>query len=113
MTLLLLGDHRRLPVSGDHCMAPLKICEHMRQKYIDEKVGVYFIFGESQGGVDISDGDSDIFTGVTKEQADRICKAQEEFREKLYEIFDCASPKAYSGSIRDRVFEENKPHKMQ
>lgn len=82
----------------------------MKQKYIDEKVGVYIIFGQrADGTVDVNDGNSDIFEGVTKEQAEKIVAAQERFREELYNIFN----PTYSGSIRDRVMEENKPFRMQ
>lgn len=59
----------------------------MREKYIDEKVGVWFIFGEHpDGGVDITDGDKDIFTGIDYETAEKLCDLQDEFRNKLYSL---------------------------
>ena len=58
----------------------------MREKYIDERVGIWFIFGESPYGVDINDGNRDVFEGVTREVADQLCTAQERFQQELYSI---------------------------
>lgn len=58
----------------------------MRQKYIDETVGVWFEFGvhPESGNVDISDGNRDVFTDVPKDRATRLIALQAEFRDKLY-----------------------------
>ena len=61
----------------------------MREKYIDEKIGVYFIFGFSADNlslVDINNGIEDVFTSIPIEQAEKICIAHDEFRNKVYEI---------------------------
>lgn len=59
----------------------------MREKYIDEKVGVWFIFGSSSEGlVDINNGTEDIFTKLPKETAEKLVSAQEKFRLDLYNI---------------------------
>lgn len=57
----------------------------MREKYIDERTGVWFIFGEYDDGfVDISDGDTDVWVHIEKNKAERLCAIQAEFRERLY-----------------------------
>lgn len=58
----------------------------MREKYVDERVGLWFIFGEGPNGVDVSDGQQDVFTQLPKPIAEAICIAQEQFRHKLYAI---------------------------
>jgi metallophosphoesterase superfamily enzyme len=60
----------------------------MREKYVDERVGIYFIFGNHDNGtVDISNSINDtLFDSLPKEQAIEVCQAQEEFRRKLYKI---------------------------
>ena len=61
----------------------------MEEKYIDEKVGSYFIFGcdpRNPGKVDVSDGDRDIFTHIDIKIAEQIIEAQNRFREELYKI---------------------------
>jgi hypothetical protein len=59
----------------------------MREKYIDESVGVWFVFGvHKNGNVDISDGSSDIFSNINPELAEKLCGAQSDFRDKLYSI---------------------------
>jgi hypothetical protein len=63
----------------------------MREKYIDEKVGYYIIFGQRTDDpnlVDVSDGTQDVFTSIPRWQAEAICKAQECFREELYKILN-------------------------
>ena len=61
----------------------------MREKYIDEAVGLYFIFGKhSANSVDVSDGTKDVFINIPEITAHRIVQAQEEFREKLYKIME-------------------------
>lgn len=59
----------------------------MREKYVDEAVGVFMIFGvRADGSVDVNDGYCDIFEGLPHEAAQRVVAAQEEFRIKLYDI---------------------------
>ncbi len=60
----------------------------MREKYIDEAVGTYFIFGENGDMVDVTDGSRDVFTCIDRFKAYKICVAQAEFREKLYKIMN-------------------------
>lgn len=61
----------------------------MREKYVDEAVGIFIIFGvRLGGGVDVcSHGGAetrDIFINLPREKAEEVCKLQQEFREKLY-----------------------------
>lgn len=58
----------------------------MREKYVDARVGIWFIFGQSDGAADISDGTDDVFTSLPIDVADRVIAAHDEFRGKLYEI---------------------------
>jgi len=60
----------------------------IREKYVDEAVGVWFIFGENRatGTADISDGDGDVFCLLPKSVAEAAVQLQEEFREKLYRL---------------------------
>lgn len=59
----------------------------MKEKYIDEAVGHYTVFGtRTTGGVDVNDGNRDVFIGLPLEKAEKIVQAQAEFRAKLYEI---------------------------
>lgn len=59
----------------------------MREKYVDEAVGVWFIFGEhpTNGTVDVSDGQRDVFTSIPRDVANRIIDAQAAFRDVLYQ----------------------------
>ena len=59
----------------------------MREKYIDEIVGVWIIFGNHPDGcVDVSNQDGDLFTHVELEKAEQLVKEQSEFRNKVYAI---------------------------
>jgi hypothetical protein len=59
----------------------------MREKYIDEAVGVWIEFGiHKSGNVDVSSEQGDIFTNVPPLVAAKLIKAQAEFRENLYRI---------------------------
>ena len=60
----------------------------MRQKYVDEAVGIYIIFDESLDGtaVDVADQQRDVFQGLPRDVAEKVVEAQEEFREKLYAL---------------------------
>lgn len=59
----------------------------MREKYIDEKVGVWFIFGtHPDGTVDINDGQKDIFEKLPKDVAEKLCDWQASFRIRVYQL---------------------------
>lgn len=64
----------------------------MREKYVDEAVGLWFVFGTRHGpdgevtGVDVNDGQRDVFTDLHPDVADKLVVAQEEFRKVLYDI---------------------------
>jgi len=59
----------------------------MREKYVDEVVGLYTVFGVHEDrSVDVSDGSRDVFTGLPLDVAEKVIAAHDEFREKLYEI---------------------------
>jgi hypothetical protein len=59
----------------------------MREKYVDERVGVWIVFGwHFDGSVDVSSKGQDLFTQIPLDVADRLCELQEEFREKLYAL---------------------------
>lgn len=52
----------------------------MREKYVEEIVGDWFIFGtHPDGTVDISDGNRDVFTNVTVPTANLLCMFQNRF----------------------------------
>lgn len=57
----------------------------MRPKYVDEAVGVWFIFGEyADGDVDVSDGTRDVFMKIPRPLAERLIEDHAEFRRRLY-----------------------------
>jgi hypothetical protein len=58
----------------------------MREKYVDEAVGVFIIFGASDGGVDVATANNDVFSGIPLDKAEEIVAAQERFRNELYQI---------------------------
>lgn len=58
----------------------------MREKYVDEAVGIFTIFGVRVGAVDVSDGARDVFYGLPRDVAEQVVAAQEEFRDKLYKL---------------------------
>jgi hypothetical protein len=59
----------------------------MREKYVDEAVGIYTVFGWwGDGTVCISDGQRDVFEGVPEDIAEKVVAAQAEFRQKLYDL---------------------------
>ena len=61
----------------------------MKEKYIDEKVGIYFFGHLPKGGtVVIHDGDRDLFWGLPEDLAEKIVDAQQRFREELYDILE-------------------------
>lgn len=60
---------------------------YMRQKIVDERVGVWKVFGEHPDGtVDVTDNDHDVFVSMPRELADRVIAAHDLFRDHLYEI---------------------------
>lgn len=59
----------------------------MREKYVDEAVGLWCVFGTApDGGVDVTDGNRDVFRGLPPEAAKKVVAAQEAFRNALYDI---------------------------
>ncbi len=59
----------------------------MRQKYVDEAVGVYIMFGTHPGGtVDVADQSRDVFTGLPADVAAKVVDLQAEFRDGLYKL---------------------------
>lgn len=44
----------------------------MRRKYVEERYRPWFVFGGSNGYVDISDGDRDVLSGVPETMAQTI-----------------------------------------
>lgn len=61
----------------------------MKLDDVDEKIGVWFVYGRySSGKVDISNGVNDIFTHIPQDVANELCKMQEEFRNRVYNVID-------------------------
>lgn len=60
----------------------------MREKYVDEAVGNYIVFGwRPDGTVDVSNGfGCDVFTGLPPTVAEQVVQAHDAFRERLYQI---------------------------
>lgn len=59
----------------------------MREKYVDEAVGIYMVFGEyADGRVDVSDQRRDVFTALPRDVAEKVVEAQDRFREELYRL---------------------------
>jgi hypothetical protein len=57
----------------------------MREKYVDEAARVWAIFGvHSNGSVDVSDGNRDVFIGLSPDVAEQVVAAQARFRAELY-----------------------------
>ena len=57
----------------------------MRHKYIDENFPTWFIFGEYKDGrVDVNDGDRDIVTKISREEAEKLIKIRDDLQEVLY-----------------------------
>ena len=57
----------------------------VREKYVDEAVGVWVVFGtRGDGTVDIGDGHEDVFRGIPESVAEDLCALQAEFRHQLY-----------------------------
>ncbi len=59
----------------------------MNEKYVDEAVGVYFIFGTNDltGQVYVASADKDIMC-LDEEIAEKVVQLQAEFRTKLYAL---------------------------
>jgi hypothetical protein len=59
----------------------------MKEKYIDEQVGCWFIFGEyPDNTVDINNSIGTVLSQIPKGIAEEIVEAQHQFREKLYHL---------------------------
>lgn len=58
-----------------------------REKYVDETVGVWMVWGKYEdGNVDVSDQDKTIARRVPLELAEKLVALQAEFREKIYAL---------------------------
>lgn len=55
----------------------------MRDKYIEERYKRWFIFGEKDGLVDISDSEGDILTLVPRELANQIIAERDKYVDKM------------------------------
>lgn len=59
----------------------------MREKYLDEIVPAWLIFGtHSEGTVDISDTNRDVFTDMPPEFAAQVVELRDEFKLKLLNL---------------------------
>lgn len=60
----------------------------MREKYVDEAVGIWIIFGvdPAAGNADVNNGTNDVFCGLPYAVAEKACDAQRRFREELYSL---------------------------
>jgi hypothetical protein len=59
----------------------------MREKYVDEAVGIYRGWGTHlDGSVDVSGGQCTVFVGLPRDVAEKVIAAHDEFREKLYTL---------------------------
>jgi hypothetical protein len=59
----------------------------MLEKYVDEAVGVWIIFGEGADDmVDVADQTRDVFAGLPRDVAEKVVELQSEFRDKLYAL---------------------------
>lgn len=66
----------------------------MREKYVDEAVGLWTVFGHhADGSVDVNDGLKDVFVGLPRPVAEHICELQECFRNGLYAML--CDPESY------------------
>lgn len=72
----------------------------MKDKYIDEKFGYWFVFGEGPNGVDITSSDQQMDTGpVPKSVAEILIREHNRVQDQLRALaqaFDRASPSAFS-----------------
>ncbi len=58
-----------------------------REKYVDEAVGIYSVFGTHPNGtVDVADGQRDVFVSLPPEVAAQVIEAHDTFRHRLYEL---------------------------
>ena len=59
----------------------------MREKYVDERVGVWMVFGtHPDGRVDVCNADRDLFEHMDPKVAEKLVEAQERFRKELYKL---------------------------
>lgn len=66
----------------------------MREKYVDEAVGVWMTFGTyPDGNVEVTTAEREIFSGgLPKEKAEAVVAAQKRFRDELYRILCSKKP---------------------
>lgn len=59
----------------------------MKEKYVEERVGCWMIFGEYENGnVDVSNGHGDIFCNLPRDAAEKIIELQNKFYQELVKI---------------------------
>ena len=59
----------------------------MREKYVDEAIGIYCVFStHADGTVDVSDGNRDVFNGLPRDVADKVVAAHDAFSKELYKL---------------------------
>ena len=59
----------------------------MKEKYVDEAVGVWMILGKYvDGSVVVCDANRDIFCGLPNDVAEKVVNLQNEFVANLYKI---------------------------
>jgi len=69
----------------------------MREKYVDEAVGMWLVFGEhADGRVDVNDGIDDVFCRLPRDVAEKICEIHANFRHELYKVL-CNFPTPTKG----------------
>ncbi len=71
----------------------------MKQKYIEERYGFWFVFGKHRGSdlVDVSDGERDVVCAIPEEIAEYLIKQHNGLVEELGEViseFDKHAPDA-------------------
>jgi len=59
----------------------------MREKYVDEKIGIYMIFGaRPDGTVDVANQYGDVLEGLPRDVAEKIVEAHDIFRHTVYDL---------------------------
>lgn len=61
----------------------------LREKYFDEQFPAYFVFGtRPEGLVDLSDGQNDVYEGITPELATKIMHERDSMISGLYKLLN-------------------------
>ncbi len=71
----------------------------MKRKYIEERLGGWFVHGEHPDGwVDIEDASGTVLTRIPKDEANKICVDRDRLIDVIEEMaiaFDDAAPEAF------------------